>query len=735
MKKHIASIQKNQSTSQDDVFMKPDPTKVTGMRHGSYDKLNDRGFVPEETKIENGDIIIGKVSPIQPVGNSNKTFKDSSEVYRSHVPGVIDKVYTNIYNSDGYEMRKVRTRSERKPRNGDKFCIPETANADVLTYTGWKNIKDITKNDLIATLTDNKYLKYVKPIDVYNWNYEGDIYQLRSQQVDLDVTMDHELYVKRRDKKEFELIQAKDIMGKRYNLKKNCEYLNDEIKELILPEYLNSAIKKPSKKIDYDAFLEFLGIFIADGCIYNNCIQIAGEKQRKINHLREVCSRLNINIQSDKKKNSDLNSYGLGCNHKLYDIQLLKYIEELNVGALTKYLPDYVWKLNQRQARILLNSLISCDGSKNNQGSVCYYTSSKRLANDVMRLAIHAGWSASIKLIREKGSEYKIQRKDKLDVGVINADTLSIRINKTKNEPQINHGHKNNQNGQSERTYYYKGKVYCLEVPSHVFMVRQNNKNVWIGNCSRHGQKGTIGITLNQSDMPFTKDGITPDICLNPHAIPSRMTVAQLIETLVGKKVALDGTEADGTPFNEINVESIKDALEKYGYERNGFEYLYNGMTGEKLKVMICIGPTYYQRLKHQVEDKIHSRARGPRTLLTRQAPEGRSRDGGLRLGEMERDSLLAHGMSLFLKEKLLDTSDAYSTYVCDKCGLFAQRLYRKGNQSHATSKDVYFCQSCKNYTEISKIMIPYAFKLLIQEMMSMDIAARIRVKKDAFGN
>lgn len=122
LKKHISSIQKNQSTSQDDIFMKPDPTKVTGMRHGSYDKLNDRGFVPEETKIENGDIIIGKVSPIQPVGNSNKTFKDNSEIYRSHAPAVIDKVYTNIYNSDGYEMRKVRTRSERVPRTGDKFC-------------------------------------------------------------------------------------------------------------------------------------------------------------------------------------------------------------------------------------------------------------------------------------------------------------------------------------------------------------------------------------------------------------------------------------------------------------------------------------------------------------------------------------------------------------------------------------------------------------------------------------
>jgi len=178
----------------------------------------------------------------------------------------------------------------------------------------------------------------------------------------------------------------------------------------------------------------------------------------------------------------------LGCNHRIKSKTLYELFKPLNVGAICKYLPDNVFNLNIRQSRVLLESLISCDGSHNKQGSECYYTSSKTLANDVMRLAIHAGWSGSIKTIREEGTKWEISRPDgSLSEGVLNADTLSVRIIKTKNEPEMNHGHVHQQTGQSEEIYDYDGMVGCLEVPSHVFMIRQNNKNVWIGNCSRHG--------------------------------------------------------------------------------------------------------------------------------------------------------------------------------------------------------------------------------------------------------
>lgn len=207
------------------------------------------------------------------------------------------------------------------------------------------------------------------------------------------------------------------------------------------------------------------------------------------------------------------------------------------------------------------------------------------------------------------------------------------------------------------------------------------------------------------------------------------------MECLVGKTAALQGMDADGTSFEEHDIASVKKALKLLGYEENGYEYLYNGMTGEKMKVQIFFGPTFYQRLKHLVEDKIHSRARGPKTSLTRQAPEGRMREGGLRLGEMERDALLGHGIAKFLKEKLIDNSDPYTSYVCDKCGLFAQRFERKENKTYSTADDVYCCPSCQNYTDISKVKIPYAFKLFIQELMSMCIVPRIRCKKDIYNS
>ena len=194
--------------------------------------------------------------------------------------------------------------------------------------------------------------------------------------------------------------------------------------------------------------------------------------------------------------------------------------------------------------------------------------------------------------------------------------------------------------------------------------------------ASRHGQKGTIGVTYRQEDMPFTAEGITPDIIINPHAIPSRMTIAHLIECLLSKVSTLKGMEGDATPFTEVTVDSVSDLLREHGYQSRGFEVMYHGHTGRKLRTQIFFGPTYYQRLRHMVDDKIHARARGPVQIMTRQPVEGRARDGGLRFGEMERDCMIAHGAASFLKERLFEVSDAFRVHICENCGLMTPIAY-----------------------------------------------------------
>ena len=234
---------------------------------------------------------------------------------------------------------------------------------------------------------------------------------------------------------------------------------------------------------------------------------------------------------------------------------------------------------------------------------------------------------------------------------------------------------------------------------------------------SRHGQKGTIGMLYNDEDMPFTASGISPSIIVNPHAIPSRMTIGQLMEALESKAAALSGDIRDATPFTGRKLEDIRAELADMGVEQYGNEIMYNPRTGEQMECAIFVCPTYYQRLKHMVVDKIHSRAaNGPVVLLTRQPAEGRARDGGLRLGEMELECMWAHGSMHFLKERFMECSDNYRIFVCKQCGMMA---------TVNPDEDIYSCTSCQNVTMFDEVRIPYASKLLIQEIQTMGIASR----------
>jgi DNA-directed RNA polymerase II subunit RPB2 len=708
------------------IRCKPDKSKTKGIKYGNYDKVNQQGFIPENTLVENRDVIIAKIIPIKENRNDpTKTIKyeDQSKTFRTTEETYIDKNYTGR-NGDGYNFAKVRVRVFRKPGYGDKFCSLPTQ--QVLTDYGWIEIQDIdiTKHK-VCSLDINGNMCYEYPTAKYEYDHNDKMYSIKNKQIEIVCTLNHKLYVQKRSAKQYELIKAEDVMGKMVRFQKSLENVNPDIPTICIGDV----------DYDMDAWLQFIGMFISDGCCDNSnkAIYITALKERKIEFNKQILEKLDINYSY----HTDGKYYISGSKYP----DLYEHLNELSLGALNKRLPEYIWNLSKRQSIILLEALLQGDGNtaqyKGEDEFSRYGTISIQLANDISRLAVHCGWSGIIKIAEEPTG---IPREGKRNLGSRAGTTVSITqkhtyykvsIIRKQNQPWIN---KKKNDSNNEELIDYNGKVYCIEMPSsHTYYMRetQHSPSLIIGNSSRHGQKGTCGNIIPECDMPFTKEGLKPDIIINPHAIPSRMTIAQLKETLLGKVLLELGMFGDGTSFGNLDIKTIIGELQKLGYESHGNEIMYNGLTGEQLETSIFIGPVFYQRLKHMVADKQHSRAIGPMVNLTRQPAEGRSRDGGFRIGEMERDVMIAHGMSKFCRERLYDVSDKYSAYVCRKCGMLA--AYNDGSQKTAipgretgSEFSVHLCNTCHNMTDFARVEIPYAYKLMSQELQTINVVPRL---------
>ena len=615
------------SSTYEETFGKPKD------RHGS--KVGDDGVVSPGMFVQENDNLICKISGQEQKDGDDKP-KFSNTKMRFGESGIVDQVMMTT-NKEGVKMAKVSVRQMRVPQIGDKFACYDDQ-TEVLTNKGWFYFKDLTKDHKIATLYDDM-LYYENPSEIMNYDYEGKLYSINTNQVDLCVTPNHNMYVRSREGI-YKKVRSDTMIGKIKYYKKNCDdiisslnynisFIQDTVEYFKLP----ATEEYEERNLDMNAWLIFFGIWIAEGYVTkrgnSRVIYIAAHKERVKIELDRVFKIMNLDVYKQKEyKTEDEEKNRWIISQK----QFVEYLDPLSVGSPHKSLPDWVWELSQDQCKILIKGMCLGDGHVMENGTQRYDTSSVKLRDDFQRLCLHAGWSANYILKYKAG--HKAYYKDSDEYIESKFDAYRLTIVTKQNEPVVNKNIKN-----QDKMIDYNSKVYCCTVSSGVIYIRRNGTTVWSCN-SRHGQKGTCGMTYHQEDMPFTADGIVPDIIVNPHAIPSRMTIGHLFEAILGKSILTGGTKYSATPFTDLSVDTIADELHKNGYEKFGKETMYDGMTGKMMQAKIFLCPTYYQRLKHMVDDKAHARSRGPMQILVRQPLEGRARDGGLRFGEMERDNL-----------------------------------------------------------------------------------------------
>ena len=461
-------------------------------RNYNYSLLDKNGIVKKYINnkpvyVDKGDVIISKILT-KPSKTGEEEIIDCSFTVKSGEEGFVDRIIETI-TPNGYKMVKIIIRNHRIPEHGDKFASFKEGVCEALTTEGWKPIEEITLKDKVAIL-ENDNVKYENPTETYCYDYNDKIYELKSQQIELSVTHNHRMWIQKRKSNqkpeyngEYEFMTADKCFGKRLKYKKNINNFYPE-------EWIGEYFKIPEFSVKMDDWLVFFGIWISEGWTDGNATIIAANKHRVQKPYEKSCENMGFFISKDSENNNNIvirsngdivQTGSIGNKWYIHNKELTNYMKQFSVGAVDKFLPDWVWSLNKEQSRLLLSSLELGDGYTSKSNNRTYYTSSKRLCDDVTRLALHCGYSTHARVPegRKAGTESTTS-----DGRIIKStkDNWAITIIKTKVEPEINHGHGKTQNGQSEEWIDYKGKVYCLSVRTGVFLVRQNGKPVWSGN-------------------------------------------------------------------------------------------------------------------------------------------------------------------------------------------------------------------------------------------------------------
>lgn len=688
-------------------FGNPDFARTMDIKKDAIYEHVENGFIKEGTFARKGHVLIVKTAKM-PKPIDQFTHVDRSIVYKHDEPVFIERVIMPR-NDEDQLIAKVKLRADRPVGMGDKLaCL--TDDHEVLTKRGWVSIAEVTLEDEVACLIDNANLSYAKPTALHRYSHDGQMYHIKNQQIDLFTTMNHRMYVKRRGREAFELIEAQKIAGKRVQYKKDAAWTAPDVEWFIAP----GDDGEPG--ISMDDWLDLLGIFLSDGYLMEPySVVLCGKKQRKIDHINDVAARLGLEPKLDARRKQTI----------LRSKRIYEALKPLNVSAINKYIPDYVFGVSQRQARILYTSLISCDGHIKAHGSEIYCTSSKRLADDFMRLALHCGWSALPAVEHPAGTPYRIVDPDtgRVSQGVTNADYWRIGVNKAKNTPMVNHSEVRKQHIQVEEIVNWRGMVYCLSVPSEVFLVRRFGKQAWTGN-SRSGNKGILAKMVTRADMPYTEDGLVPDLIVNAHSIPTRMAVNQIIECMLAQLAVRQGAIIDATPFREIDINGAIDRLKEYGIQYGGLRRMYNGRTGDWIDTLIFIGPTTYQRLQKFVIDEHYAIRTGPTSALTRLPLEGKNNDGGLRIGEMEKDVYCSSSCMRALTEKMYNDADGTEIPICRICGNVAVVNERQG---------MYKCKYCGDNADIANVFSSWVANLFWNEASAMNCKLTFELEKYGF--